>query len=1197
MSYIDNLLKIVVDDATARSNEAMESSNVEVEGIIDSVLDKAIGAGNSRIAESRTLEEEIELLRDDDDTNSLPSRGPSSFDVWRLGNYTFTETSEIAICGRRFNVERKSLNETEIHRINRPSLKYRQREGDQLSSTIIYEEGYDRNQPILLARGEGLEEYIIDGDWRYIQLVNGLKDGKMKISTSFDRSGFSNGVRTEPPIPALCLCGKVTTKEERLAISIALNTSAVSQMKPLELGDVILSLDAFIRSTYQDVNEMTSSDLLEKVIQISSECMAVELLHVFIDNNTAHNDLIQKWTLENTSAQTSTQEEVNRMNILEAYMVYVKAAICFVNCPEAFSHAFGKKGRELPRSSFECQWTLSLFTETRFIRLTDSRKTLLLLTLLSRQVKWGIPNIPYTSMSDVRNIIQLADDILNTARGCINKKVLRITRIQDIILQNAIITNHPDDSVKEGPYIRSILFFLTNWKSNSRKFSMQAILKEVEHDMKRWPRKRTWRSTESQEYTTESDLMTVIDREMYASESRKLSKGTKRNIKAQKGNRTKKRKQRFEESVGQQVLTALEDENAFENLMDMGKKLGASRAVKTFTRRTVEPSNDESLHLGDSEGTVETDEQPMVPLSTVVEWFGKQKKRSRKKIASRESSSSCEDLPEFSESSDSERELAVERHSILTSEDTKKVAKILELDMDPIIDTLLPIFKNNSMWAHYVTKNDIEGIELDFKLFAIQQMSSGGNPADKIEYHESRVDKDFCDDVLTECFKKISSQKLRADGFLSLPSFFHDTSSDWIEEYMNHFSKDFGEHGENSKYWKPIITSFKNEKEGRLQVFNDKEVFRDIVKNSSVLQSKILVEVKMGMALHYFTEDFNLNMDDLGSHFIAGTEKGEGSTPIYNHEIGRYFDSPRRKKTEFVPFQLIATANSTVVVKVQINSHFHPVVPMTNREKHCDRFVWKLLLVRPFSLLIIRGNMLHSFLPSRLADEFSEMPWFALRWFAYEEDYDDEDDASASFTTETTRSSEEIDDEEELDMELDNLKVDAHARNTENTEKDKLKGTNTTSNQEGAIKSLSNKVSSKVPTADQPSGKTVKGKKGMKQPKKFPSGQNPSTSKLKADKSASSSSEYPSVENSSMEEEDESSEEDGRENERPTKGRKGLSAIRPTLQTTRGRTYLQERSERTIGKVAVEKQQAESSKERQSSPAKAGSEKDSVRKK
>lgn len=1096
------------------------------------------------------LEEEIELLRSDDDADPAPA--PRSDDAtiensepitdkWRIGNYTFTLHSDTRICGMTFSVRKWDLEERHLYLIKRPTLRYRQNE-ERVSSNVIYEHGYDRSQPILIALGEDSQDYIVDGNWRYSQISRDMSDGKMKIDANATHSELVDGIRIEPPIPALYLGSQPTTRVQRLAISMALNTTAVNMTTPLELGDIILSLGAFIRSNYDDITDMTASDLLQKVPDISRAAMTLQLLHVFIENNTSHRDLFQRWTLENTSGNVSTQDQVDLMNKYEQYKIYVTSAVSFLNCPTTFSYAFGEKSTEVPNSKFECQWTLRLFSEPQFARLSDSRKTFLLLTLLARQKKWGVRSVPYTPMGDVITIMDLTEAILETARGCMNKEVLKKTRAEDVAVENAILLNHCDDTVKGGPYIRSMLFFLTHWKKQSRKFSKAAILKEVERDITGWPHKRTWRSMETRQYTVEEDLLKVIERSMDGGKTRASSTRRKRSRRLQGGNSTKRRKN---VDVSNCVLTALDDEDALGNLLDMGERLGVSRAVQNFTKQATNPTATPAQHgLEEAEVMMDTDESPLVPLTKVVELFGKRRmkrknfqvrsKKTGHRNESRRSESSYESSPDVTDSSQSDVELAVERYSNLTAGDTNKVAEILKEDLEPLTTNLPAVFDASGMWSHYVTQEDLDGITVDYKGFALVDIKVD-EPVPEPAANESAVSTRYGDNVMIQCYKRISIEKIRSNGYLYLCGFFNDTASDWIDEYIEHFSSKFRDCAEpENEYWKPVLASLPVDTPGRYQVFNDAHVFSDLAKHSSVLKSKMLLEVKMGMALDYIAKEFNLKMDSLGCHPIVGTEEYNGTTPIYNHEIGRYVNSPRSKKTDFVPFQLIATGKYKTTVQMHRNSHHHSHLPWTNREALASRFKRDVLRLDPYSLLIIRGSMLHNFLPTNETRKWNDNPWFVLRWFACDKDYDEADDKEVKLSSEENGSSEDVsdDDDEALELELEELKIDATKKvrtKSKDDEIERLKKPKTATKGHPTVKKKESVRSKPVPKC-----KKVTMKKKVIE---------------------SSSSDYSSLQESS-ESDDAAGLGEQNKKKHPTTGRKGLSAIRPTTETEKGRKFL-----------------------------------------
>lgn len=1205
LSQVTTIMDSVLDNAISQPEQSSAPS--QVTPIIETVLGKAMGQSEQlsepsvgqeivnslfddtiRIAERterniEVLPEEIELLRSPGGAESIaaplpdiPVSGNSETETekWRIGTYIFTRDSEIQICGMKFIVKKRVLEERNFYLIKRPTLRYRQN-GDRLSSNVIFEQGFDRSQPILIALGEDSEQYIIDGDWRYNQINRCLSDGKMKINRDATHSEVVDGIRFEHPIPALYLLGQQTTKLQRLAISMTLNTTAINQVHPLQMGDIILSLDAFIRSKYEDITDISSSELLDRVDDISKNAMSLQLLHLFIENNSSHREFIQRWTLDNTSNRISSQNQVDLMNRYEQYKLYVASTVSFVNSPDAFSYVFGEKSKQVPRTKFECQWTLRLFSDPKFAVMSDSRKTFLLLTLLARQVKWGTRSIPYTPITDVMTIIDLTEAIFSTARSCMNKRHLSKNTIEDVPIENAILPNHPDDIVKEGPYIRSILFFLTYWRAHSRKYSKSAILKEVKRDLTGWPSKRTWKAMETKQYTAEGDLMTVIEREMYSGNPSAPSTGRKRSRRTQGGSSTKRRKQ---VDVSDRVLAALDDEDAFGNLIDMGQKFGVSRAVQTFTQQATQPAtspqdqkNSISERIGpdQQDNAMEIDETPMVPLATAltkaVEWFGKRKihrKKFKTKSAKQgtqqriETESSYESSPHSTESSESNIELAFERYSNLTPEETIKVADMLKENLEPITDNLPNVFDANDMWSHYITQEDLDGITTDYKAFAVQDIKVD-DPLPDPRPNESELNKLYANEIMAECYKKISAEKLQCNGYLYLRGFFNDTSSDWIDEYIEHFSSKFPVvEDEENEYWKSVLASLAVDKPGRYQMFNGEEVFSELAKNSSVLKSKMLVEVKMGMALAYVAKDFTLKMDSLGSHLIAGTEDFNGTTPIYNHEIGRHVNSSRCKNTDFTPFQLIATGKHRMVIKVYRSSHFHSHLPWTNREDHAQRFEVQQIRMDSYSLLVIRGNMLHSFTPSRDTSIWNETPWFALRWFACHKDYDERDDKDADLSSEDRGSSEEISDSdrEDLEDELKGLKIDADKEPSDKAEgKDTAAGFHRNGKGAGDDVMRTNEDQKKKKKAGKITGSQTKKSRSVSSAKKQQKGK-----KIESDKS---SSEYSSAQNSSPASDSDADEQIApKKDKHPTTGRKGLSAIRPTMQTTRGRRYLQEKS-------------------------------------
>lgn len=1065
-----------------------------------------------------------------------------------IGNFSFMHNRTIKICGMKFEVKFKNVDEEQFKCIRGPQIPYRthQREGKHFSRVVKH--GYDRRVPLIVCQYEGQQSFIVDGESRYNDISDGLNSGNLKIRPECKSSEIVDGVRMERPIPVITLNGRTTTRMERLAISVALNTS-VRLDQPLKLGDVIVSLGSFIQAKYfGNGNDLELSKLLPLIDKMTTDTMDLQLLDQFLQTNTEHKDVAPLWTLENTPDDIRTAPQLALMNKYEHYKVYIRCALAFITCPNSYNMVFSSANQERVTNRSDSQWSLRLFSSTKFISLEDDRKIFILICLAVRQRMWGTAGVPFTTFKHTVMLIDLLNEIFKTASRSVNQEKLGKTNVPDDVFRTALLPNHEDEIVRQEPYIKSIFFFMVNWKENIRRFSKKAILKEVERDLGSWPTKRTWRKTETKAIEMETELWTIINRSMYAvkqanagrKKSARVRKGTNKNTNKnsnKNGNKTN------EETLSRNVVKSLENENGFKKLLDMGNELGIEKAVKQFSKTVRIHDNDQEEAVSGDE--YEDDNQPSsmevndvkVPLTNVVKWLTEVKDKKSKNIQS-PSPSESEDDSQESKTVSPNHEDAFVFQTALSREEVDKVSQVVKSQLieslpknskNLVCSNLPEVFEEDGIWSHAMSDKKVEELRTQYEKYTVygMKLEGIGIPKDTDDATRTLVNK-----VMHASYKKICQEKLRSQGYVNFLNYFENQSEE-LDTYMEYYKGKFDE-SNLQRPWSSIKAGIRNNVSGRYMVDFDRRNYSDLFLDEALYDSKLTVEVKIGMMLEHLLDDKAMKVDKRGSYPMVIGEKNDEVIPIYLHELGRYSDSHRRRKLPGKPsYQIFVTGKERFTVRLYKHSQFRNLLPWKDRENlSTERFTRITLRMAANSVLLVDGKMLFSYLPSEDQERrYKKKSMACIRMFVYDEEYDEDEDDN--YVAPADRSESDSD----PDASIDALEA-VYLSEEESMTPKKLSAIRKAINEES--ESDDDEESSDESSNDE-----------------------------------ESSSENKSDEDSSGEESESSSDKD--EQERPTKGRKGLKLLRKTPEEV---TKLQKQISRKNEKTKEDKSKSTGGEER-----------------
>lgn len=903
-----------------------------------------------------------------------------------IGSFSFVHNETIKICGMEFDVTFKKTDEEEFRSIQRPQIPYRSKQREEgRRFNRIWKHGFDRRVPLIICSDELENLFIVDGEARHHDILEALDSGKLKIFKDIRFGRRLAGLRMEPPIPVILLRRRSTTRMERLAISVALNT-ATRLDQPLGLGDVIISLGSFIEGKYfPNGKKVELDDAIPLIDQITSDTIGLQLLNQFLESNTDDKEIAKKWTLQTAPDNITTESQLDAMNTFERYKVYVRCAVGFLSCPTAYNIAFCNLDMEADNCRFDAMWNLRLFSQKRFIALEDEEKTFILFCLAARQRMWGKPGIPFTTFEHTVFLIDLLGEIYKTASRAVNKDKLGKRNVPEGVFKSAMLVNHLDEAVRDQPYIKSIFFFVVNWKQNTRKFSKRSILKEVSEDLRDWPTKRNWRRTEMKVIEWDTDFCSPISRVMHAT--------TKSRVGTRTSTRTKKTavkavKGREDEDLSRNVVTSLNNHNTFEKLLDMGDEMGIAKAVKRFTKKTGRTKADsQHLHSGDeyedeedgSSGSGEIEELK-VPLTLAMKWARRMKNDGRKTVEVGEPSTSAT------------RKNPVEFRTSFSMPEVDSAARAMKsfVSKGNGYKNALKCFADESMWSACASKDEVEKLRIQYHDYAVFAMEVDGIDVPQETIGNSRT---LYRDLLLRFYKKLTIERLYSQGFVCFNEYFRDESEETLDVYMDHYENLFNM--ENIKPpWKLVPPRDCNV--GRYHVEFDEMSTMELGLDEKIFNSKLRTELKLGILLEDIIQDDYIKFDKLGSYPIVHEVSNEGTTPMYLHEIGRYAHSELRSKFPTKPgYQLFITGRSRFTVIVWKHSQFHDHIPWDNRAQMSKRFKKVLIHLKPYSALLISGRMLFSFMSSTAEEEkFEVKRTSAIRMMLYDEDYDDDEDGN-----------------------------------------------------------------------------------------------------------------------------------------------------------------------------------------------------------
>lgn len=932
----------------------------------------------------------------------------ASLNTFLIGNYSFVDNDTIKICGMKFRVNFKNLDEEAFRTICAPQIPYRIARPGQSSTNRIVKYGYDRRLPLIVCMAEEDKIFIVDGESRRAEFCKGLDSKELRIRGDRRSSRLFGGIRIEPQIPVVFLNNRITTRMERLAISVALNT-ATRLDQPLQLGDVVVSLGSFIKANYlTNGHELDLTELLSMVDQITTDIMGVQLLDQFMETNKEHSDIAKRWTLQNTSEDITTPDQIRLMNKFEDYKLYLKCAVGFLNCPAAYKLVFADSGdAPLLPNRFESQWTLSLFSHDKFISLDDDGKVLLLACLAMRQRLWGTAGVPFTTFQQTLTLIGLRSEIYKAASAAMNKEKLGKKQVLNNVFEKALLINHLDKEVREEPYVKSIFFFMVSWKPNVRRFSTRAIIKEVSKDISSWPSKRNWRSTECKDISMLTDIWSVISRDMHAAKktSARRSSGRVRNS----------RVSTTDEDLSRNVVTSLDNNETFGKLINMGNEMGIEKAVKQFAKRATKRSGYQQQPQAMDRNEAEENrssmeiEDPKVPLTQVVKWWFRDNKHKETRDIDSEG---MESVP-----SDANEDYPLEYCTSLTTEEVEQVSQLVKsLSHSESVSKNLPkVFPKDGIWSHILPEHEVQEVREEYRDYVNYAMMEIEGV--KIPDESDEASKEICGNVLFQCYKKICQEKLKSQGFLYFPNFYQEDGEVFVDKYLDHYRDQFDEK-EIRRPWTSVKTGGEYDANGRYLMEFDSDTFSDLLLDEHLCHAKLHVEVKCGMVLDHVLGEKVMNVDKLGSHPVMHGENNNGAAPLYLHEIGRYGDSKRRRKFPDNPsYHLLITGKTGFRLRIRENSHFRNPLPWRNRNQLSKKFTKLMIPVRPYSMLLVHGNLLFNFPSSALDDKmFGTRTSACIRMMVHDQDYDDEEDdsyeAHSSDTESDSNKSAECDEDE-----------------------------------------------------------------------------------------------------------------------------------------------------------------------------------------
>lgn len=888
-----------------------------------------------------------------------------------------------------FDVTFRTMDEQEFRSIKSPQIPYRikQREEERRLNRI-WEKGYDRRVPLIVCSDELQNTFIVDGESRQHDILQALDAGKLQVFGDIRYGRRLAGMRIEPPIPVIVLETRSTTRMERLAISVALNT-ATRLDQPLELGDLIISLGSFIETKYFPNGEkIVLNEAIRLVDQVTRDTISFQLLNQFLQSNKDHKEIATRWTLQTSPENITTESEVDAMNTFEEYKVYVRCAVGFMSCATAYNIAFFNVDAEIDQCRFDAQWNLRLFSHKRFIPLEDEEKTFILLCLATRQRMWGTRGIPFTTFDQTIFLIDLLHEIYKIASSTINKDKLGKRNVPKDAFKNAILVNHPDEDVREQPYIQSIFCFMVNWKQNIRKFSKRSILKEVSKDLGNWPSKRNWRTAETKDIEWATDLCNPINRGMHAATQGKGGSRRPNSSRKRSDKNTRTEEQEFSKSV----VTSLDNQNTLEKLLDMGDAIGIQKAVKKFTKNVVRKETGQQSSNSGDEYEVEGDEasgsaeveELRVPLTMAVKWAQRIKNDGRR---------STDRVAEHRKSASPINENSVEHQTTLPMLEVDRVSKVMKslVSQESGYQNALAVLDKDSIWASCISKDETEQLKIQYQNYAVFAMEVDGT--DFAKQTIGTTSRTLYQDLLFKFHKTLTVERMRSQGFVCFNEYFKDEFEDILDVYMDHYENLFDENNVKPP-WKLVPSKYGDV--GRYYVEFDEMSIMDSILDENICSSKLRTEIKLGMILQDIIQDKSMKFDKLGSYPIRHEEDNKGTIPMYLHEIGRYGDSKLRSKFLTKPgYQLFVTGKSRFTVIVWRHSQFHEHIPWTNRAELCKRFKRIFIHLKPYSAVVISGRMLFSFMSSTVEEEkFGLKRTTAIRLVLYDDDYDDAEDVS-----------------------------------------------------------------------------------------------------------------------------------------------------------------------------------------------------------
>lgn len=350
--------------------------------------------------------------------------------------------------------------------------------------------------------------------------------------------------------------------------------------------------------------------------------------------------------------------------------------------------------------------------------------------------------------------------------------------------------------------------------------------------------------------------------------------------------------------------------------------------------------------------------------------------------------------------------LSIIRQSSLTTHDMHSLFQTYSVDVSNAIKQLLPSTAMvNYIMACEIDESEVGQVVLSYQESIVSVMEKElSSEIDTLECQSPKMEKIHYGKVLQICYRKLLKQVLRSDGYLKIPSFFENSSKAHIDQYFEYFTKDF--HQKQDKgCWKPILSEYIEQRIGRFQVSFGDDLLSQLVTERSVLKSKVLVDLKMSIALQDLLPSSLLQLDWLGSYPVTQTEESVTAIPLYNHEYGRFVDSLRRDETDFTPLQILATGKYPSTIKIYEESHLYSHEHWKERIRTCKQFSDSLVVIEPYSILLIGGGLLLTQVMNPVSAENDHEESFLLRCFAYPSDYDDEDDLSVNINSK----SEEID--------------------------------------------------------------------------------------------------------------------------------------------------------------------------------------------